>query len=55
MDDQQDWELQNGYENATHTVFQFSRKFDTCDHQDFAITVSSLKSHIFCYLSLLLN
>lgn len=39
MDDQQDWELLNGYENGTHTIIQFSRKFDTCDHQDFPITV----------------
>ncbi|GIY68908.1 MOXD1 homolog 2 [Caerostris extrusa] len=39
LDDQQDFQLLHGYENETHTVLQFSRKFDTCDDQDMAITV----------------
>ncbi|KAG8191052.1 hypothetical protein JTE90_029492 [Oedothorax gibbosus] len=38
LDEQQDWHLLNGFENATHTVIQFNRKFDTCDEQDLAIT-----------------
>lgn len=38
MDDQQDWELLNGFENNTHTVIHFSRKFDTCDQQDRPVT-----------------
>ncbi|KFM72379.1 DBH-like monooxygenase protein 1-like protein, partial [Stegodyphus mimosarum] len=38
LDDQQDWELLNGYENRTHTILQFSRKFDTCDQQDLPVT-----------------
>lgn len=43
LDDQQDWKLINGYENETHTMLQFSRKFDTCDHQDFPITVTHIQ------------
>nr|XP_042896022.1 DBH-like monooxygenase protein 1 isoform X2 [Parasteatoda tepidariorum] len=38
LDDQQDWHLLSGYENITHTILQFSRKFDTCDQQDIPIT-----------------
>ncbi|GBM58841.1 DBH-like monooxygenase protein 1 [Araneus ventricosus] len=43
LDDQQDWQLLHGYENDTHTVLQFSRKFDTCDEQDLAITNDTMR------------
>ncbi|XP_054708790.1 DBH-like monooxygenase protein 1 homolog [Uloborus diversus] len=38
LDDQADWELLSGFENNTHTVLEVSRKFDTCDPQDFPVT-----------------
>lgn len=40
MDSSQDYNLQVGYENKTHTVLRFSRQYDTCDRRDFKITVS---------------
>ncbi|GIX73703.1 hypothetical protein CDAR_397851 [Caerostris darwini] len=43
LDDQQDFQLLHGYENETHTVLQFSRKFDTCDGQDMAITNDTVR------------
>lgn len=40
MDSSQDYNLQLGYENKTHTVLRFSRQYDTCDPRDLKITVS---------------
>lgn len=42
IDDSQDWTLLSASENDTHTLLSFSRAFDTCDSQDFAINVNSL-------------
>jgi hypothetical protein len=42
VDSSQDYELLLGYENGTHTVIRFRRRYDTCDPQDFRITVSPL-------------
>ena len=41
-DASQDYELLQGYENGTHTVLRFRRKYDTCDPHDFRITVSDV-------------
>ncbi|CAL4103861.1 unnamed protein product [Meganyctiphanes norvegica] len=38
VDEQQDWVLESGYENETHTVLIISRPYDTCDEDDFVIT-----------------
>ncbi|EGI60457.1 MOXD1-like protein 2 [Acromyrmex echinatior] len=40
MDSSQDYRLLLGYENKTHTVLRFSRRYDTCDPRDLKITVS---------------
>ena len=40
MDSSQDYHLQSGYENKTHTVLRFNRRYDTCDPRDLKITVS---------------
>lgn len=42
MDSSQDYSLLLGYENKTHTVLRFSRRYDTCDPRDLKITVGSL-------------
>lgn len=39
MDSSQDYRLLLGYENKTHTVLRFSRRYDTCDPRDLKITV----------------
>lgn len=41
MDSSQDYRLLFGYENKTHTVLGFSRRYDTCDPRDLKITVSN--------------
>ncbi|KAL7291548.1 hypothetical protein TKK_0014803 [Trichogramma kaykai] len=38
MDSSQDYHLQSGYENKTHTVLRFNRRYDTCDPRDLKIT-----------------
>lgn len=39
-DRKQDWKLEDAYETGgTHTFLKFSRAFDTCDEDDYAITV----------------
>ncbi|KYQ56250.1 MOXD1 like protein 2 [Trachymyrmex zeteki] len=38
MDSSQDYRLLLGYENKTHTVLRFSRRYDTCDPRDLKIT-----------------
>ncbi|XP_012342151.1 MOXD1 homolog 2-like [Apis florea] len=40
MDSSQDYCLLLGYENKTHTVLRFSRRYDTCDPRDLKITAS---------------
>lgn len=42
MDSSQDYTLLLGYENKTHTVLRFSRRYDTCDLRDLKITVGGL-------------
>ncbi|KAE8750522.1 hypothetical protein FOCC_FOCC002816, partial [Frankliniella occidentalis] len=32
-----------GYENGTHTVLRFRRKYDTCDPHDFKITNDTVR------------
>jgi hypothetical protein len=39
VDSSQDYELLLGYENGTHTVIRFRRRYDTCDPHDHRITV----------------
>lgn len=39
-DPSQDWKLHEARENRTHTFLSFSRDFDTCDPQDYAIRVT---------------
>lgn len=41
-DDVQNYELISGYQNDTHTTVEFRRQLDTCDRQDFVISVSSI-------------
>lgn len=43
LDDQQDYKLLSGYENDTHTVLRFQRKYDTCDPKDIKITNDTMK------------
>ena len=31
MDESQDFDVVGGYENGTHTVIRFKRKWETCD------------------------
>ncbi|CAL8072119.1 unnamed protein product [Orchesella dallaii] len=40
LDLSQDWELLSAWESETHTSISFSRAFDTCDPEDYALTVS---------------
>ena len=40
VDQSQDYEMLLGYENGTHTVIRFRRRYDTCDRHDYRITVS---------------
>lgn len=42
IDDQQDWELEDGYEEDGFTVLEFTRNYTTCDDNDLPITVSTL-------------
>lgn len=42
MDLSQDYCLLLGFENKTHTVLRFSRRYDTCDSRDLKITVGGL-------------
>ncbi|KAF7396775.1 hypothetical protein HZH66_007637 [Vespula vulgaris] len=39
VDSSQDYRLLLGYENKTHTVLRFSRRYDTCDSRDLKITI----------------
>ncbi|KAL2713055.1 MOXD1 2 isoform X1 [Vespula squamosa] len=43
VDSSQDYRLLLGYENKTHTVLRFSRRYDTCDSRDLKIT---LRRHV---------
>ncbi|XP_033223528.1 MOXD1 homolog 2 [Belonocnema kinseyi] len=43
MDSSQDYHLQLGYENKTHTVLRFSRQYDTCDPRDLKITNDTMQ------------
>ncbi|XP_043920219.1 DBH-like monooxygenase protein 1 [Protopterus annectens] len=43
VDKKQDYHLEYASENRTHTVVVFSRKLDTCDTQDKAITESTVR------------
>jgi len=43
VDQSQDYEMLLGYENGTHTVFTFRRKYDTCDHHDYRITNDTMR------------
>jgi len=39
LDTTQDWVLTKAEENSTHTSLSFHRLLDTCDPEDYAITV----------------
>lgn len=39
LDERQDWKLNDAWESATHTFLSFSRLWDTCDQDDYPITV----------------
>lgn len=43
MDSSQDYSLLLGYENKTHTVLRFSRRYDTCDPRDLKITNDTMQ------------
>ncbi|XP_076232558.1 DBH like monooxygenase olf413 isoform X2 [Calliopsis andreniformis] len=43
MDSSQDYCLLVGYENKTHTVLRFSRRYDTCDPRDLKITNDTMQ------------
>lgn len=43
MDSSQDYRLLLGYENKTHTVLRFSRRYDTCDPRDLKITNDTMQ------------
>ncbi|XP_031841330.1 DBH like monooxygenase olf413 [Nomia melanderi] len=43
MDSSQDYTLLLGYENKTHTVLRFSRRYDTCDLRDLKITNDTMQ------------
>ncbi|XP_011494981.1 PREDICTED: MOXD1 homolog 2 [Ceratosolen solmsi marchali] len=43
MDSSQDYHLQSGYENETHTVLRFNRRYNTCDNRDLEITNDTLQ------------
>ncbi|XP_076162693.1 DBH like monooxygenase olf413 [Ptiloglossa arizonensis] len=43
MDSSQDYCLLLGYENKTHTVLRFSRRYDTCDSRDLKITNDTMQ------------
>ncbi|CAL4238491.1 unnamed protein product [Meganyctiphanes norvegica] len=38
VDEKQNWVLESGFENETHTILVISRPYDTCDEDDFVIT-----------------
>jgi len=44
-DPNQDWTLHSATEDGTCTVLTFSRAFDTCDPQDYPITVNFLNKY----------
>lgn len=39
VDTRQDWTLHEAWESSTQTFLSFSRAFDTCDPQDYPISV----------------
>lgn len=41
IDASQDWTLNDAWESATHTFLSFSRNLDTCDPDDYPITVKN--------------
>ncbi|XP_076278554.1 DBH like monooxygenase olf413 [Lasioglossum baleicum] len=43
MDSSQDYTLLLGYENKTHTVLRFYRRYNTCDPRDFKITNDTMQ------------
>ncbi|XP_003701320.2 DBH like monooxygenase olf413 [Megachile rotundata] len=43
MDASQDYCLLQGFENKTHTVLRFSRRYDTCDPRDLKITNDTMQ------------
>ncbi|XP_076643114.1 DBH like monooxygenase olf413 [Halictus rubicundus] len=43
MDSSQDYTLLLGYENKTHTVLRFFRRYNTCDPRDFKITNDTMQ------------
>ncbi|XP_069692739.1 MOXD1 homolog 2-like [Periplaneta americana] len=43
LDPSQDYELLLGYENGTHTVIRFRRRYDTCDPHDYRITNDTMR------------
>ncbi|XP_015434630.1 PREDICTED: MOXD1 homolog 2 [Dufourea novaeangliae] len=43
MDSSQDYTLLLGYENKTHTVLRFFRRYDTCDPRDLKITNDTMQ------------
>ncbi|XP_043671709.1 MOXD1 homolog 2 [Vespula pensylvanica] len=43
VDSSQDYRLLLGYENKTHTVLRFSRRYDTCDSRDLKITNDTMQ------------
>ncbi|KAI4498505.1 hypothetical protein M0802_006440 [Mischocyttarus mexicanus] len=46
VDSSQDYRLLLGYENKTHTVLRFSRRYDTCDSRDLKITLLYTAFHL---------
>lgn len=44
QDDTQNFQIEEGFQNATHTQIQFRRSLQTCDPHDIAITVSNFLS-----------
>ncbi|XP_069693146.1 MOXD1 homolog 2-like [Periplaneta americana] len=50
LDPSQDYELLLGYENGTHTVIRFRRRYDTCDPHDYTITNDTMRM-LFSYHS----
>ncbi|KAJ9581421.1 hypothetical protein L9F63_023402, partial [Diploptera punctata] len=43
VDPSQDYEMLHGYENGTHTVIRFRRRYDTCDSNDYRITNDTMR------------
>lgn len=44
VDDSETWKLIKASENTTHTYLKVGRRFNTCDSQDVAITVSFMST-----------